>query len=285
MIFLLLSISCSTIIFILFKLFGKYQVDNLQAIVANYIIAGTLGWFPLHSAFQFSEELPQWGVWPWVIGVMFITLFQLMANVTQAYGVNVVSVTVKMSVAIPILSGILLFSEVISPLNILGILLAFFAVYAINHPGKGSQRNTGNWLGLVVLFTGSGLLDAFLKVIQSEVVEEAYLSYFTSTAFGIAGVLGFAYILFQVYIQKTAQWIWKSWIWGLILGVPNYGSIYFLMKAIDNPYPSAVLFPINNVGIVGLSAVLALFLFKERITKWRLAGLIIATTAILMMSR
>lgn len=284
MIYLLLSIACSTVIFILFKLFGKYDVDNLQAIVANYAIAGTLGWFPLQDDFQFKDELIQWNIWPWLIGIMFITLFQLMAKVTQEHGVNVVSVTVKMSVAIPVLSGIFFFSEQITAWNIIGILIAFIAVYAINKPGKNQKRNSGNWLGLVVLFVGSGLLDSFLKVVQNDVAQPEHLSYFTSTGFGIAGILGVLFILIQVYILKSRRWSPKSWLWGLILGIPNYGSIYFLMKAIDHPFPSAILFPINNVGIVALSAIIALLLFKERITQWRFAGLLLAGTAIVLMS-
>lgn len=284
MMYLLLSIACSTIIFILFKLFGKYEVDNLQAIVANYAIAGLLGWFPLQNEFQFGRELSSWGIWPWIIGIMFITLFQLMAKVTQEHGVNVVSVTVKMSVAIPILSGIFFFSEKVTTWNIIGILAALFAVYAINKPSLGQKRNSGNWTGLLILFLGSGLLDSFLKVIQTNVVHADHLSYFTSTGFGIAGILGLAYILVEVYIRKTRSWSGKSWLWGLILGIPNYGSIYFIMKAIDNPFPSAILFPINNVGIVALSAVVALLLFSERITRWRMAGLALAGGAIVLMS-
>ncbi|KAB2814484.1 EamA family transporter [Phaeocystidibacter luteus] len=281
MMYILLSIVCSTIIFILFKLFSKYRVDNLQAIVANYFIAGTLGWLPLP---QESIEYTEWSIWPFVIGIMFITLFQLMAKVTQDHGVNVVSVTVKMSVVIPILSGILLLNDYIDIPQVVGILLALFAVYAINRPSGDAQRNNSGWVGLTILFIGSGLLDSFLKIIENGVVHENHLSYFTSSAFGIAGVLGVLFVIYKIYVQKSAKWSAKSWIWGLILGIPNYGSIYFLMKALGGEYPSAVLFPINNVGVVALSALAALLLFNERITKWRAIGLISAAAAIILMS-
>ncbi|NVK26649.1 MAG: EamA/RhaT family transporter [Flavobacteriia bacterium] len=281
MMYIALSILCSTIIFILFKLFSKYRVDNLQAIVANYFIAGTLGWLPLPSE---HIEFGDWNIWPIVIGVMFITLFQLMANVTQRHGVNVVSVTVKMSVVIPILSGILLLNDKIDVAQVFGIITALFAVYAINRPSSGKKsRNTG-WIGLAILFIGSGLLDSFLKIIENDVVHADHLSYFTSSAFGIAGILGVLFVLFKIYIQKSSAWSGKSWVWGFILGIPNYGSIYFLMKALGGDYPSAVLFPINNVGVVALSALTALLLFNERITKWRAIGLISATAAIILMS-
>lgn len=284
MMYIILSILCSTIIFILFKLFGKYDVNNLQAIVGNYFIAGVLGWLPYIQTSN-APNIIEWSIWPLLIGFMFITLFQLMAKITQERGVNVVSVTVKMSVMIPILSGILIYNETITNWNAIGIALALLAVYAINKPRPGTVRTTGSaWIGPAILFIGSGLLDAFLKVIKEDFVAPDNLGAFTSTAFAIAGVLGVLFVIFRIYIKRDLNWSPKSWIWGLALGIPNYGSIYFLLKALDGKIPSAVLFPINNVGIVGLSAVVAWALFKERITTWKLLGLIFAGIAIVLMS-
>lgn len=253
----------------------------MQAIVANYFVAGALGWSAVPA--NTSIEISDWGAWPFVIGVLFITLFQLMAKVTQEHGVNVVSVTVKMSVVIPILSGIFLLSDSISALNAVGILAALIAVYAINRPSQNNSR-TNSWLGLVVLFTGSGLLDAILKYAEHNVVNESATSAFTSTAFAIAGGLGILFILTRVYLLKNLNWDRKSWLWGFALGIPNYGSIYFLLKALQGDLPSAILFPINNVGIVALSAIVAFAFYKERITNWKIAGLLLGGLAIVLMS-
>ena len=43
MIYLILSILSSTAIFVLFKLFNKYNIDTLQAIVVNYFTAFAFG--------------------------------------------------------------------------------------------------------------------------------------------------------------------------------------------------------------------------------------------------
>ncbi|TNE28419.1 MAG: DMT family transporter [Bacteroidetes bacterium] len=279
MIYLLLSIACSTFIFVIFKWFGKFNVNNLQAIVANYFIAGTLGWLPLSGSVEHPESLLEWGVWPFAIGFLFITLFQLMAKITQDYGVNVVSVTVKMSFIIPILFGVWMHGERLSTFHIIGILLAILAVYSINKP----EKSTGSfeWKGPLILFVGSGVLDATMKIVESGVAKENHLATFTSSAFAVAGILGVLYLLYSIYIQKKTTWDAKSWLWGIVLGIPNYGSIFFLLKALGGDFPSAILYPINNVGIVAISAVIARLFFAEYFTKWRIIGLVTAAFAIL----
>lgn len=279
MIYLLLSIACSTFIFVIFKWFGTYKVNNLQAIVANYFIAGTLGWLPLSGPVQYPDSFSEWGIWPYLIGFLFITLFQLMAKITQDHGVNVVSVTVKMSFIIPILFGVWMHNESLAPLHFAGIALALFAVYSINRPENTS--NSFPWRGPLILFIGSGVLDSTMKIVESNVASENHIATFTSSAFAVAGILGVLYLLFRIYVLKQTKWDGKSWLWGILLGIPNYGSIYFLLKALGGEFPSAILYPINNVGIVALSAVIARIFFAEHFTKWRIIGLITAAFAIL----
>lgn len=277
MIYLILSILCSSLIFVLFSWFGKYKVDNLQAIVANYIVAGTLGWLPVSDG-EF-KGISQFGYWPLLVGILFITLFQLMAYITQKHGVSVVSVTVKMSFIIPIIAGVLIHHEVLSVVHILGIIAGALAVVLINiNPGSSNQNFS--WIGPSILFLGSGLLDTLMKLVESNILNESNTGQFTSTAFGIACLLGILYTFFRVYIQKNTHWDLKSWVWGFALGIPNYGSIYFLLKALSSDWPSAVLYPINNVGIVLLSAILGYTLFKEKLTKWKWIGLLFAAISI-----
>lgn len=284
MIYLILSVVCSTLIFMIFKAFGRYQVSNLQAIVANYAVAGTLGWLPVFGFSATDSGVLSWSAWPLLIGTLFIGLFQLMARITQNFGVNVVSVTVKMSVIIPILFGVLLFKEELSIYNILGVAAALLAVYSINRKNGSGNTTNGSLTGIVILFTGSGILDALMKVVQTHVVTDSTLAQFTGTSFAVAGILGFLYLLFIIYIRKTETWSLKSALWGIVLGIPNFGSIYFLLRALEGEWPSAVVFPINNVGIVGLSALIAFLFYNEKFTRRKVVGLILAIAAIFLLS-
>ncbi len=56
-------------------------------------------------------------------------------------------------------------------------------------------------------------------------------------------------------------------IGGLLLGIANYGSLYFLIKTLNSmAFDSSVVFCIINTGIVFLNVCIGIFIFRERIT-------------------
>ena len=55
MIYLILSILFSTSLFVIFKLFHKYEVDNVKAIVVNYAVAFVLGFLGSETKIPLAE--------------------------------------------------------------------------------------------------------------------------------------------------------------------------------------------------------------------------------------
>ena len=52
---------------------------------------------------------------------------------------------------------------------------------------------------------------------------------------------------------------------GLILGLINYGSLYFLLGTLESKFLSgATFFPVNNMGVIALTFLAGVALFKER---------------------
>ena len=103
-------------------------------------------------------------------------------------------------------------------------------------------------------------------------------------------ISGIVYLMFVVdkngYVNDvTVEKIkLRNIIAGVSLGIPNVMSIVFFLKCL-NYYPeSTFVFPINNVGIVAASAILASLLFKERLSKTNWIGIGIAITSILLIS-
>lgn len=73
---------------------------------------------------------------------------------------------------------------------------------------------------------------------------------------------------------------------GIVLGIPNYFSIYFLVMALRNPdFESSTLFTLNNVAIVTLSTLLGIALFRERLIKHNWIGLALAVISIILVAR
>ncbi len=74
-------------------------------------------------------------------------------------------------------------------------------------------------------------------------------------------------------------------ICGLILGVFNFGNIYFYLKAHQalQTQPSVV-FTAINIGVIALGSLVGLLLFKEKLSKLNYAGILLAILAILIIA-
>ena len=84
MIYLLFSIASSTIILILFKLFDRYNVNTLQAIVVNYITACATGILSYNATIHIDEiASSKWFFGALALGFLFIAIFNVMALTTQ----------------------------------------------------------------------------------------------------------------------------------------------------------------------------------------------------------
>ena len=274
MIWLIASILFSSLIFAIFKIFNKYEVNNLEAIIVNYLVASILGFFLFGNTPSISQLNSSFGITALIIGFLFITLFNVMAKVTQQNGVSVASVSNKMSVIIPVIVAILLYQDSYSYFKILGIILALLGIYLVTVKEKTTIKVS--WVLPLILFAGSGLLDATLNFAEAKVVDSNQLGLFTPTAFAIAAIFGIVYLLYKKQIPSK-----KSLLFGLVLGIPNYFSIYILLKALEGSgLESSIVFPINNMGVVLVSTLISLIWFGEKLSIKNYIGVAISILAI-----
>jgi len=282
MIFLLLSILSSSAIFIVFKLFGTYKVNTLQAIVFNYFTAFTIGILSHENTINYAE-LPNktWFIGAIILALLFICVFNVMAITSQKNGVSVAAVAGKMAVIIPVLFGVFLYKEQLSLFKMSGIILGLFAVYFITLKNKTTKIKKGTLLFPLLLFIGSGVIDTSIKFIQKNYVPSADTNLFSGILFGLAGIFGII-----VYSIKPSPITLKNGVAGITLGIINYYSIYYLLKALDiKNMPSSIIFSINNVAIVALCTILGLFIFKEKLSCKNWIGIAIAIISILLITQ
>ena len=286
MIYLLLSILASTIIFIIFKLFEKFQINIFQAIVVNYCIAFTTGILSYNGTITISQ-LPNldWFYYTLILGALFIIVFNLMAITTQRSGLSVVSVATKMSVVIPVLFGLLYYNENLGAIKLFGIGIALIAVYLTSN--KSYQRTVINRKLIVLpilVFVGSGIIDTSIKFLEDAYVANNDVPLFSAIIFLAAAIIGFIIIIIQV-MSGSFKFEFKNVIAGICLGVPNYFSIYFLVKTLRSDIlESSGIFAINNVSIVTLSTFAGIFLFKEKLIRKNWIGIGLAILSIILIS-
>ena len=75
----------------------------------------------------------------------------------------------------------------------------------------------------------------------------------------------------------------RNIIGGMILGFLNFGTTYYLIMAMG-VFQSTVLFPVQNVGIVVLSALAGFIIFKEKLSVINWIGILLSIIAILLIA-
>ncbi|MCX7547451.1 EamA family transporter [Xanthomarina sp. F1114] len=285
MIDLLLSILASTFIFLLFKLFDRFKVNTLQAIVINYITACFCGLITSKNHFNLQEIIySEWVFGALILGLLFILIFNVMAITSQLNGISVASVATKMSLVIPFVFGIYMYHESTGFQKLLGIFLALFAVYFVSVK-KNTQFNfKSNLMYPIILFLGTGIIDTSIKYIETSYIKEGGIPIFSATIFFFAACFGFIVLIIQI-IKKEFKFNPRSIPGGIALGIANYASIFFILKALNHEsLESSTIFTINNVAILILTSIVGLLAFKEKLSIKNWIGIGLAIISILLVT-
>lgn len=270
----------------MFKGFSRYAINRLQAIVINYLVAASCGYLFYQGDVSILDIWNlDWFLPAVCLGVLFISIFNLMALTAQKAGLSVVSVATKMSVAIPIAFGLFYYNENAHILKLIGIFLAFVAVYltAVRKHTLDKIKNYSLWLPMGV-FLGSGVIDTSIKFLEDSYVSEDQVPVFSATIFATAAVIGLVIFIIQK-LQGTLQLKSKNIVGGIVLGIPNYFSIYFLVLALRTPnLDSSSIFTLNNIAIVVLSTLVGILFFKERLSYRNWIGVSVAIVSIVLIA-
>ena len=282
-IFLLLSIAFSTFINLIFRWFKDFNVNKFQAIIVNYVVCFIIGFSLSTHQDIMSYVHEQWFIYCILLGFLFIAIFFSMALTTEKLGISVTAVSGKMSVVIPILFAYFFAKEDITLLFVIGLILSILSIYFITV--KKELHIDKRYLMLpIIVFLGGGMIDTSLKVLQQAYSEDIPLSTISYSIFLGAFIAGTS-----IYLVKEkanfSSWEWKSVKAGVALGVPNYFSIFFLLSAIEGfSVKSAFVFGVNNVGVVLVSTLLSVLIFKEKLEPKNQWGLLLAVVSIAIIS-
>lgn len=285
MVYLALSVVCTTLIFIIFKLFDVYKIQTLYAIIVNYVIAFVVGLLLYDGTFVVGELLTtSWFLGTVALGILFIVIFNLMARAAQVAGVSVASVATKMSLVIPVLFGVILYKEVLSAFQIIGIVMALAAVYYVSMKEGSIAISKRTLLLPLLVFLGSGIIDASMKYFEESHLETEEVAIFSSMIFAFAALTGFVVIGIKAF-KNPLKVNYRNVLGGILLGVPNYFSIFFLLRALQNEnLDSAAIFTLNNVAVVLLSTILGILLFKEKMSTKNWMGITLAVLSIVLVA-
>lgn len=288
MIYLILAILFSTGVFVAMRLFERFKLDNHQALMWNYVFASATGFLVCE---QF-DTLPQLVAEPWfglsiVTGFWFIFTYLLMTTSTQRSGVTITSLSSKLSVVLPTLAGVVLFGEKLNLIATLGIVLALMALVLVVGKGEAKIRVSTSGKGWLIsllpvfIFFGTGTGDILMKLTEQQ-NQTGNLGFMIAFIYFIALLFGIVIVAYDL-VRGKSKWQWKSALGGIGLGIINYFStycVYNAMRCFDN----VVLFPVYNIGVVSVTALVGLLFFKEKLTWKNYLGLAIAIIAVILIT-
>ncbi len=287
MIYLLLTILFNVILAVIFRYFKEYGIRNVPAIVINYVVcsgiaaiaSGITPWSALSTK-------PDWLPYGIGLGFVFIVGFVVIAYTVQYYGMGFTAVFQKISLIITVLFSVLYFGEVLTLQRMIGIPLAISAILLINWKNRSRKKtNLTFWILFlpIITFILNGVGDTLFYFIERINLIQAGNYHFISFMSMIAGLAGILIAVYQVLVLKK-KITRRELIGGIILGIPNFFSVHFFISALGAGFDGSIVVPLNNVGIILLSAIVGFFLFGERFSKLNLAGIGTAVAAIILLT-
>lgn len=283
MLYVFFSVCCSVIVSVIIKLAQKRQIDVQQMVLLNYPITVLLTYYFWGSDFYFINinDYPYYLYAP--LAILLPTLFLLIALSIRHSGIVKTDVAQRMSIFIPLLASYFLFQENLQSSKLLGLLVGLTAVFC-SIDWKQKRKGQTKYVGLypLMVFGGMGIIDVLFK----QIAQYEAVPYITSMfiVFLLAMLVSFVILLYQFFVLKNRIVI-KTIIWGLLMGVFNFGNIFLYMKAHrslpDNP---SIVFLSMNIGVIVLGGLIGIFLFKEKLSKINQFGLILAIIAIFLIT-
>lgn len=297
---LALAVACSLSIGMIFKHAARRGMDRAALLTVNYALAfgvgaALLGVEGVRGVARLPAGLVVLGV---TTGTLFIVGFFLLALATEVAGMSLAIGVMRVSVVVPFMASWAVWGEVPSLAQGMGLLVAGVAFFLIARrarrapeatrveaapePASGATGSARVFLVLALLFLVGGLVDVLLKTFDETYAAAFPADVFLLLLFAVAFALGAVVVVGRGL--RTGRWPAAGVLaWGLVLGAANYGSVKFLLRAIQ-ALSGPFVFPANNIALVIGAALLGVFFWGERLSRTNWLGLALAGFALVLLS-
>ncbi len=285
MVWIILCIISYIGIFVVFKLIDVKDAPLINCIIVNYLTATVLG-FSVFGSFPVQHIISaNWFPISLILGFLFIATFFLVGISSRKTGIVITTVASKMSLVVPMLFSILMYGEQVATTKIIAIILAVASIFLCTYKHSDKKTKTDIWKLLLpaFIFIGMGANDSIVIYSRETFSISSDAALFTASLFAISFLCGIIYAsvkrgTFRNFLNT------KTWLFGILLGSFNFGSIYFVIKAMNSKIISnSSLYGICNTSTILLSIIIGMAFFKEKLSKLNLIGGGLAIIAIVLM--
>jgi drug/metabolite transporter (DMT)-like permease len=165
MMLLILCIILNAFVGIVFKLFQRFGISNLQAIVINYFVCIITGCVYLQkNPFTLQNFQQDYALYALIMGGFFFSVFVAISKSVVLNGVSTTTVANKLSLIIPVIVAYFYYSDSIHIIKWLGIAIAIAAVWFASQSGASKQDGKNALVLPLLIFLGSGFLDSNYQI-------------------------------------------------------------------------------------------------------------------------
>lgn len=272
---LILAIVCSALVAVLLRVGGSRENSMYGRFTMNYFAAVVLAAAVSAPGGGIAAAPESVTVLLGVVqGALYLGCFVLMQSNIQRNGVILSSTFSKLGLIVPILLSVVLFQELPSALQTVGVVAALAAIILLQ--GKGETAAVSR-AGLLFLLLVAGVTDSMAKVFeQMGPMEQSDL--FLLCTFITALVLSLGMMLHQK--ERIGRW---ELIFGCLVGIPNYASGYFLLRAL-NDLPGVLVYPSYSAGTILLVSLAGVLFFGERQNCRQWCGMAVVLLALICLN-
>lgn len=196
---------------------------------------------------------------------------------------SLTSLMVSYSLIIPAFYGLIMLDEPVKPTLIIGIILLLISLLFINIEKKGEPKKiTLKWIIYVFLaFVCNGGCSTIQKVQQLS-SGGLYKSELMIIALIVTTIV---LLIFAIFNEKedTLPNLKAGLVLYAICGIAN-GVVNYLVLLLSNRLPASVMFPVISAGGIILSAIVAITVYKEKLSKYQWIGMILGTISIISLN-
>ena len=274
---LCLAVLSSALVSITMRLSKTHVKKETALLTVNYLLCSLFAWGDTGFAVLFPAGLglrAEAGL-GMVNGVLFLAGLVLLQWSIRRNGVVLSATFQKLGLLVSMVVSVAYFGERPEPWQWFAFVLAVAAIVLMNfRPGEGKA---GSMAGLLLLLLAGGGCDAMSKVFEvygNPALSGHFLLYTFLVALGLCILL---------ILRKRQGLPGKAeWVFGLIVGVPNYFAAKFLLASLVS-LPAVIVYPVYSVATLLAVTFAGVVLFRERLEKrqWLAMSLILVALVLL----
>lgn len=288
MLYLVLAALSSAVLTLVLKLFRDPKGNRYGLILGNYLTCMMIAFLQLPEKGQLFRISTSTWLMSLIGGFLFVAGLVLMQSSVARNGATLTSAFSKLGLIVPLLLSFVFFQEVPTWLQLLGLGLALGAILLIyekngeeaESPAAADQSSKQLGLLLITLLAvgGSESMAKIFARLGNQNENSAYFFYLFLTAACLT------FLLSRLEKKKNGKPLRpRELAAGILAGIPNYFSSYFLLKALLS-LPATLVYPVFSVGSLLLVMAAGVLFFREKLGRNQLWGLLLILGALVLLN-